>query len=229
MLKPAIAASDDNPPSLDEPFEIWGTIVVEAVYSFGESNATATPIIIQIITDKMIVFRPSQIVLARAISHDPKLAAQVAQKAQQLLQSYITTFKIEKASAQLKFIEERYIDNKKEFEDAQATLASFRDRNKNITSARARTQEERLQSEFQLAFEVYSGLAQQMEQARIQVKEETPVFSIIKPVTVPLEKTKPNRPMILIIWTFLGGVIGIGWIFGKQFLATIKIKWKEEK
>lgn len=162
------------------------------------------------------------------ISGQAKLAAEMAQKAQQLLQQYITTFKIEKASAQLSFIEERYHESKGEFEATQTALASFRDKNKNVTSARARTQEERLQSDYQLAFEVYSQLAQQMEQARIQVKEDTPVFSIIKPVTVPLEKSKPNKPMILIIWTFLGGIIAIGWIFGKEFLANIKTKWNEE-
>ncbi|NQU53200.1 MAG: hypothetical protein HQ522_11755, partial [Bacteroidetes bacterium] len=63
---------------------------------------------------------------------------------------------------------------------------------------------------------------------RIRVKEDTPVFSIIKPVTVPIEKSKPNKPMILIIWIFLGGIFGIGWIFGKQFFGTVKEKWNEE-
>lgn len=97
-----------------------------------------------------------------------------------------------------------------------------------MTSALARTEEVRLQNEYKLAFEVYSQLAQQLEQAQITVKEDTPVFSIVKPVTVPLEKSKPNRPMILVIWTFLGGVLGIGWIFGKHFLSDIRKKWNEE-
>lgn len=167
-------------------------------------------------------------VTLNVISKEPRLAAEIAQKAHVLLQKYITTFKIEKASAQLKFIEDRYHDNKEEFEEAQETLAAFRDKNKNVTSARARTHEERLQSDYQLAFEVYSQLAQQMEQARIQVKEDTPVFSILKPVTVPLTNSEPNKPMILIIWTFLGGVIAIGWIFGKEFLGTIRAKWNED-
>ena len=167
-------------------------------------------------------------VTLNVVAREPLLAAQAGQKAQELLQRYITEFKIGKASAQLKFIEGRYTENKQKFEESQTALADFRDRNKNVTSARARTQEERLQSEYQLAFEVYSGLAQQLEQARIQIKEETPVFAIVRPVIVPLVKSKPNRPMIIVIWTFLGGVIGIGWIFGKQFFKTIKTKWKEE-
>ncbi len=157
---------------------------------------------------------------------EPKLAAEVAQKAQELLQQYITEFKIKKATAQLEFVEERCAEKKKEFERAQDNLAAFRDRNKNVTSALARTEEERLQSDYQLAFDVYSQLAQQQEQAQIKVKEDTPVFSIVKPVVVPIEKSAPNRPMILIIWIFLGRVIGIGWIFGKQFLATVKERWQ---
>ena len=155
---------------------------------------------------------------------DADLAAQVTQKALQLLQRYITTYKIEKASAQLKFIEERYNDNKEEFEKAQAALAEFRDKNRNVTSALARTQEERLQSDYQLAFDVYSNLAQQMEQARIKVKEDTPVFSVLKPITVPLEDNASGLTT-LIIYTFLGIVVAVGWIFGKQFLGTIKRQW----
>jgi uncharacterized protein involved in exopolysaccharide biosynthesis len=167
-------------------------------------------------------------VVLKTVSHDPKVAAQVAHKAQELLQKYITEFKIKKATAQLNFINERYAEKKKEFEKAQTNLAAFVDRNKNVTSAMARMEQDRLQNEYKLAFEVYSQLAQQLEQAQIQVKEDTPVFSIIKPVTVPIEKSKPNRPMILVIWTFLGGIIAVGWIFGKQFLATVKTKWNEE-
>lgn len=158
---------------------------------------------------------------------DAELAAQVTTKALQLLQRYITTYKIEKASAQLKFIEERYSDNKAEFEAAQNALAQFRDKNKNVTSALALTQQERLQSNYQLAFDVYSGLAQQLEQAQIQVKEDTPVFSVLKPVTVPLEDNASGL-ITLVIFTFLGAVIAVGWVFGKEFLNSIKDKWNTE-
>jgi uncharacterized protein involved in exopolysaccharide biosynthesis len=167
-------------------------------------------------------------VLLNVIAYDPKLAAQIAYKAQSLLQKYITESKIKKATAQLNFINERYAEKKKEFQKAQSNLAIFVDRNKNVTSAVARTEQDRLQNEYKLAFDVYSQLAQQLEQAQIQVKEDTPVFSIVKPVTVPLERSKPNRPMILVIWTFLGGIIGVGWVFGKHFLVAIKSRWNEE-
>lgn len=155
------------------------------------------------------------------------LSAQVADQACKLLQKYIIEFKIQKASSKLDFIEGRYQEKKKDFEKAQQNLARYRDQNKNVSSMIARTEEDRLQGEFSIALNVYNELAKQLEQAKIQVKEETPTFSVVQPAVVPIRKSKPNRPMILFVSLFLGGVAGIGWIFGKQFYTDMKIKWNE--
>jgi hypothetical protein len=155
-------------------------------------------------------------------------AAQLGQRAQELLQQYITEFKIKKAKANLDFIQQRFDETTRKFEAAQEKLASFRDRNKSVTLATARTEEERLTSQYNLIYNIYSELAKQLEQAKIQVKQDTPVFTIIEPVSVPTKKSKPNRPMILFIWIFLGGAIGTAILFGKDFIEPLKNKWKEE-
>jgi len=154
-------------------------------------------------------------------------AAQLAQHTQKMLQQYITDFKVEKAKASLEFVQQRYNETKKQFEQAQDELARFRDRNKNVATAMAQTELDRLNSNYNLIYNVYNELAKQLEQAKIQVKEDTPVFTIIEPVSVPLEKSKPNRPLILIIWIFLGGIIGVGWVFGRQYVSTVKSHWEE--
>jgi LPS O-antigen subunit length determinant protein (WzzB/FepE family) len=159
--------------------------------------------------------------------HQAFLSAQIAQKSQKLLQEYVTQFKIEKATAQLEFIRERYEVSKGEFEEAQSKLAAYRDANKNISSEIMRTHEERLQNEYQLAFDVYSELAKQLEQSLIKVEEDTPVFSVINEVVVPIERSKPKRSVVLIVFFFLGGIIGILWVYGKNFLKSLKRQWKD--
>jgi len=159
---------------------------------------------------------------------EARLSAEVAYQARELLQKYITRLKIEKATDQLNFIQARYTEKKKEFEKAQMNLAWFRDRNRNVATSIGRTEEERLQSEYTIAFNVYSELAKQLEQAQIQVKEDTPVLSVLAPATVPAEKSKPKKAQILLIWIFLGGIIGVAIVFGKDFLNSIKKKWNEE-
>lgn len=152
-------------------------------------------------------------------------SAELTKHAQELLQQYIISFKVLKSSESLKFIQERYAEKEKEFKAAQQQLARFRDRNQFVNSALAQTTLERLQSEKDLAQGVYTELAKQLETQQIQVKEDTPVFTVLKPVSVPIEKSKPNRPLILLIWTFLGGIVGIGMVFGKEFLGPLKKQW----
>lgn len=154
-------------------------------------------------------------------------AAQLAQKAEDLLQNYIIEFKIKKVSANLEFIQGRYDETKSEFEKAQVNLAMVTDRNKNFTSGLPKIETDRLQTKYSIAYGVFQELAKQLEQAKIQVKKETPVFTIVEPVTVPSEKSKPKKAMIVAIWLFLGGIVGVGIVFGREFFGDLRKKWNE--
>ena len=154
-------------------------------------------------------------------------AAELAQKAQDLLQLEIIKFKVEKSQADLDFIQERYNVAKAEAEGYQVNIAVNTDRYKNLTSSLPQVKTTRVQTKYGIASSVYQDLAKQLEQAKIQVKKDTPVFTIVEPVTIPTERSKPNRPMILILWIFLSGIIGVGIIFGKHSFAGIKQKWNE--
>ncbi len=154
-------------------------------------------------------------------------AAQLAINAQKLLEKYIINFKLQKSIEQYKFIEERYIEKEQEFKNAQKKLAKFRDQNQGFNSAMAQTSLEVLQSEYDLAYNVFTELAKQLETQKIQVKENTPVLTIIDPVYVPIEKSKPKRFSILIIWSFIGLFFGIVWVFGKDSFFKLKDEWNK--
>ncbi|AGA80585.1 GNVR domain-containing protein [Echinicola vietnamensis] len=157
---------------------------------------------------------------------EPKAAAQLAKYAEQLLQQEVIAFKVKNAAEQLKFTEERYQEKKREFGNIQTKLAHFRDRNQNISSSVALNQLEKLEAEYNLAFSVYSELAKQLEQAKLQVSKDTPVFSVIDPITVPAEKSAPKRSMILVVFVVLGLVISLGIILGLEYFNTIKEEWR---
>jgi LPS O-antigen subunit length determinant protein (WzzB/FepE family) len=148
-------------------------------------------------------------------------AAQLAQATLTLLQKYITEFKIEKVQSNLDFVQERFDEAKRNFEDVQARRAKLRDANMNTSRYSARTELERLDAEYTLAQGVYTSLAQQVEQAKISVKETTPILTVIKPVTVPYKKSKPQRAMILFAFTFLGAVAGMGGVLLIPAVAEI--------
>lgn len=158
---------------------------------------------------------------------DPVLAAQMALSVENLLQNELIEFKIKNAKYQLNFTEQRYNEKKKEFESIQNRLSNFRDRNQNISTAQANNQLEVLEAEYNFAFNIYNELAKQLEQSKLQVSKDTPVFSIIQPVSVPTEKSAPSRLIILIVFTFLGFAFSIVYIFGLEYLMMFKNQWNE--
>lgn len=152
---------------------------------------------------------------------EPVAAAQLAQAAFDILQKYITKFKIEKVQSDLDFVQERYDEAKRNFEEVQARRAKLRDANMNTTRYSALAELEKLDAEYALRQGVYNSLAQRVEQAKINVKETTPVLTVINPVTVPRQKSKPRRAMILFAFTFLGAVAGMGTVLVLPTVAEI--------
>lgn len=135
---------------------------------------------------------------------DPYAAAKVTDILVKKLSEEIANYKTGKARVNLEFIHDRYREVESEYEEKQKILARFTDRNKNITSSLIQIEFQRLQNEMNIAFEVYKGLATQLEQAKIKVKEETPVFTVLEPVKVPVEKSKPKKILIIVLFVIFG-------------------------
>lgn len=156
-------------------------------------------------------------------------AAQVAQQLQNLLQKYITEFKIQKAQANYDFIRQRYDEAKTDFDLKQLEYAKFQDANRALSSALSRTREEQIRAEYNIANSLFSELAKQLVQAEIKVKEDTPILTVVEPVVIPSERSKPKRSMILVMFTFLGVFMGCGAVLAAPFLSEISGNDKLEK
>jgi LPS O-antigen subunit length determinant protein (WzzB/FepE family) len=152
-------------------------------------------------------------------------SAQLALKAQQLLQDYALQFKTQKSIEQLRYIEERYAEKQKAFNAIKISLARFQDQNTGINTALGRTKLLQLQGEYDLAFTVYSELAKQLETQLLQVKKDTPLFTVLKPVSIPNEKSAPKKALIVVVYLFLGFVLSIGFVLGRKYWIGFKKEW----
>lgn len=153
---------------------------------------------------------------------DPLAAAQVTNKVVAILTKEVTNYKSDKAQKNLDFIKSSYSDAKIAFEAAQEKLANATDRNRNVSSAMAQIDLQRMQNEYGVAFEVYKGLASQVEQAKIKLKEETPVFTVLEPVRIPVDKSKPKRGVTLTLFSTIGLLVGVAYILSKYFITNVK-------
>lgn len=152
-------------------------------------------------------------------------AAEVATTVFNLLEKYVTEYKIEKAKATLDFVNDRFNEAEEDFEQKQLAYAKFRDANRGQLTATAQITEDRLRKEYDMANTIYTELARQKTQVELQVKEDTPVLSVVQPIVVPFERSKPRRAIILIAFTFLGGCLGCASVFGLDFIKNQGSSW----
>lgn len=148
---------------------------------------------------------------------DPLISADVAHSIVIKLQTYITHYRTQKAKKDLEFTEKVLKESRSAYYKAQQAYAAFEDGNKNIISASYRTEQERLRNEMTLTFNVYNTLAQKLEQDKLRVQEQTPVYTIIEPATVPLKASSPKKLLILVAFIFLAFIGGCGYLIIKEY------------
>ena len=153
---------------------------------------------------------------------EARASAQLTIKAQTLLQDYVLKFKTQKSIEELTYIEDRYLEKQQEFTKIKLEFARFQDQNNGINTALGKTRLLQLQSDYDLVFSVYTELAKQLETQRLQVKKDTPLFTVLKPVNIPVEKSAPKRFLILVVYLFLGLVISIGYVLVQPVFLNVK-------
>jgi hypothetical protein len=149
------------------------------------------------------------------------VAAQITQISQNLLQEKIIEFKNKSSKEMLDFALKQYYDKKESYEKLQDERAVFVDKNINISSSLFQNKLSRLESEVNISASIVQQLASQVEQAKLQVNKDTPVFTTIKPVTIPFERSAPKRSVIVIVFLFLGFILSSGYVLVKEPVIEI--------
>ena len=153
--------------------------------------------------------------------NNKNVAAQLTQISQNLLQEKIIEFKNKSSKEMLDFALKQYSEKKESYETLQDERAIFVDKNINISSSLFQNKLSRLESEVNISESIVQQLASQVEQAKLQVNKDTPVFTTIQPVTIPFERSAPKRSLIVIVFGFLGIVVSVGYVLVKEPLNEI--------
>lgn len=154
---------------------------------------------------------------------DPKVAAVVADSVVNKLQEYIIDYRTSKSKEDCLYLEKLFKERQQEYYAAQKKYADYMDSHDNIILQSVRAEQERLQNDMSLAYQVYSQVASQLQVARAKVQEEKPVFAVVEPAVVPLYPSGTSRKVYVLAFIFLSVCIVISWnLFGKDFLNKFK-------
>ncbi len=163
------------------------------------------------------------IITVSATMPDPIVAATAATTSLHYLRNYVINYRTGKASRQVQFLQQQVNQAKRRYEGSERILSNYRDRNKGLYLNTAKLEEQRLQADFLLAQSLYTDLSKQLEQAKIKVAEDAPVFQVLEPAKVPLKKSGPKRAVIIGGISLLGCLVGLG-LFGLlQFRKSLRV------
>lgn len=154
---------------------------------------------------------------------DPLVAATMVDTVLVKLQKYITNYKTSKAQEDCKYWEQLYEERKKEYYEAQERYAKYSDNNQGIVLQSVRIEQERLQNEQNLAFQIFSQVSTQLQMSRAKLQEEKPAFAILEPASVPLYPSGTSSKTILVGIIFLAVAGASAWIlFGQDLWKSLK-------
>ena len=169
------------------------------------------------------VAKSTDVISLTVEAQDPRVAVKVAEEVVERLKAYLVDYRTEKSRKNLEYYQKLYDDYKQKYYTAQQRYASYVDSHQGVVLQRVRTEQERLQNEMNLQYQLYNSCAQQLQAAEAKVQEETPVFTMINPPVKPLRPSAPSRGLIIFALAFLGAVAACFWILlGRDWAARLK-------
>lgn len=154
---------------------------------------------------------------------NPRVAAVVADSVVKKLQEHIIDYRTFKAKEDCIYLEQLFRERQQEYYATQKKYADYLDSHDNVILQSVRSEQERLQNDMSLAYQVYSQVASQLQVARAKVQEEKPVFAVIEPAVVPLIPSGTSKKIYVLAFIFLSVCTVITWeLLGKDLLNKFK-------
>ncbi len=148
---------------------------------------------------------------------DPVVAATIVKYAQDYLTEYVVKYRTEKTKKDITFLHERLSEAKRRYDNALYAYSSYQDRNKSLFLNIAKDEGKKLQYEVDLSYNLYAELAKQLEEAKIKVQRETPIFKVLEPAQIPVKKSEPKRSVMVIGFAFLGLIFSVLFVLVKNY------------
>lgn len=146
---------------------------------------------------------------------ESELSYEFCHLVENLLIEYSTKYLLEKQEAQVEYLNSQYLKSEKGFKDAQNALATFRERNQGLFLESMKAVEQNLNAEYNLKFELFRTIAQELEMAKIKLNSQKPIFSSIEPPFIANSASSPK------LFLNLGFAIALGFVFGLILIFTV--------
>lgn len=155
------------------------------------------------------VEKKTYVLSIRVIMQDRIIAAQVANAVVENLRKFVVDYRRERAMDNVDYLEQVYEEVHADYLAAQRRYANYVDSHMGSLSRSSQVEQQHLQNEAQVRYQMYYQTAQNLLAAKAKVQLESPVLLTIQSAKAPVNG-KPSRVRLAIIWLIMGGIAGAG-------------------
>lgn len=169
----------------------------------------------------VFVDKKTEVITLSFTDPDPEIAAVMAERMESELERIVTEYRTKKAQKDCQYMEKLYNESKIEYEKAQKEFAEYVDHNRNVTKESVLIERQRLEAEKDLKNTLYSQWAQQLLLSQAKLQQHTPVFTTLKPASVPALPSSMRRLYMLALFGFLGLGLAVCWVLLKKPVRSV--------
>ncbi len=207
------SGTDENIPSSESVIIMPDHLIVPSF----ERNA------LERLTSALEITVEGNMITIKAELNDPVAAADLVSGATQVLMQEVVDFQVKKTQDDLEFLEELLAEAEANYQNALARISTLQDRNRGVTSNASQVELNVALGESELARQRYMQYLLRVEETRVRLKQDTPMFAVLNPVQIPVEPINSNRSGIVILYIMLGLILGTVFVTLRGFLNHLKI------
>ena len=152
---------------------------------------------------------------------DPKIAQQIANEINSIIIEYSNEVNQLKAIEELSFLNQKFLDIKKELHNAEDKLKFFVEENKNLSSPNLQIEKNRLERDIEFAEQSYRLILNEKELAEIKSQKVDFMVTNLDNANFPLKPSYPDFKITLFVIFLLTSMICICFFFYDELKIVI--------
>ena len=163
------------------------------------------------------------VITVKVRSGTPEMAVQIAENILDEVNRFNLNRRQQAAGRERSFVEKRLAEAQMELRQAEENLQSFLTENREFRSSPSLQLEfDRLNRTVSMRQQLYNGLAQSYEQAKIEEVRDLPVITVVEPPESPIVPDAQGGMRKTLIGIIIGFAIGVVIAFGTHLVTVLR-------
>lgn len=147
-------------------------------------------------------------------AESPQKASVIADNVLSQLQKTIIEYKTKRLRSVIEFMEKQLEKSQEEYDSAREAFFRYSDTHRDMVEERVDVEYQQLSDRYDMSYTLLKTYLVELERSKMDLLENTPMFSVVDPIVVPNDKYSPSLKKNIFFGVFFGGFFSVAWLLG---------------